>query len=240
MQIPRSVARQSRQVKLRHLGVTWTWSCCRSRGWQLGSDHPCGEPRCWPLSKHVPGQPCRADACGGRRWSSRGMMVEAEAPIAVSTGSPCGVLATKRCVPVAAGCPAILLACSPSPKAVCSAWVLRLTSSLHTSCTLSRQAGPQRRTLVRCPRVQPHRHLHHSPRSPARGANGRDRCPKGSSFPLALCDDLLARQRCWHLCLPTAEHLLNARLMNRGEHCQLLKTKGTRRYCCRQEYHQLH
>lgn len=78
------------------------------------------------------------------------------------------------------------------------------------------------------------------PPFPCPGCQWQGPVPEGVFLLLALCDDLLARQRCWHLCLPTAEHLLNARLMNRGEHCQLLKTKGTRRYCCRQEYHQLH
>lgn len=72
------------------------------------------------------------------------------------------------------------------------------------------------------------------------GAGAGDQHLERFSFPSALCDDLLARQRRRHPCLPAAERRLSAGLMNRGECCQLLKIKGTRRYCCRQEYHQLH
>ena len=44
------------------------------------------------------------------------MMAKAEAPIAASTGSPRGFFVTKRCMPAAVRCPAILLACSPLPS----------------------------------------------------------------------------------------------------------------------------
>lgn len=74
----------------------------------------------------------------------------------------------------------------------------------------------------------------------SRGADARDRRPKRFAFPPALRDELLARRRRWHPRLPAAEQRLRARLMNRGERCQLLKIKGTRRYGCRQEHHQLH
>lgn len=60
-------------------------------------------------------------------------------------------------------------------------------------------------------------------------------------FPAsALPEDALERCWRWQPRQPTAEQHLNARLMNREEHRQRLKIKGTRCCCCRQEPQQLH
>lgn len=164
----RSLACQSRQMKFRSLGVTWMWSCCRSRGQQLDSDPPCGPTRRWPLPGHDPGPPLRADAAGdvvgpledgGESRSPRCCGHR------VSPWSPCDKALRARGGGVPRH-PPCLLPLSQAPL-LCLGPAFALSSPRqHHPRPPSRTPAPD---AVRCPRVQPRRHLH---RAPGRGSPG--------------------------------------------------------------------
>lgn len=105
--------------------------------------------------------------------------------------------------------------------------------------SLPRAASPAPR---RTPRLQPHGHSSTaSAPGPALPGHRHHKLVPEEVFPAsALPEDALERCWRWQPRQPTAEQHLNARLMNREEHRQRLKIKGTRCCCCRQEPQQLH
>lgn len=142
-------------------------------------------------------------------------MVTAETPSAVGTGPSLG---------------------SPTPLLPCplsSTWVLPFPSPFPGPCPQHR-AGPRACSPTGTSSTA-------SAPGPALPGHRHHKLVSEEVFPAsALPEDALERCWRWQPRQPTAEQHLNARLMNREEHRQRLKIKGTRCCCCRQEPQQLH
>lgn len=151
------MARQSRQTKVRSFGVTRPRSCCRSRGLAAQIRPP---PRSVPALGTPQGM---SSVLSGDDGESRGPHCCEHRVTPWSPGDKALPARSGR-LP---GYPPCLL---PSPEPLCSAGVS--PSPLRSGCPLTRQAGPQRRALPRCPPVQPRCHLRRSPSTPAWGSPG--------------------------------------------------------------------